>query len=189
MDKSMQLSPEANPKGSAEVSIASTLIPWDRDDERALYFGYRSSGLSVRETLHMIQRSKPWLSLQRHDPKFVELEGRIAEFRDELSKEYLKLETFRNYRFVLEKDRQILEKALKAGKKDANGEIVVLSRNEQEYLIKLRTMYTPAQIQILEAMVKGGEDGFNFARFVSENPDIIQLSRTDTVTMARQKDG
>lgn len=177
-----------NPAGCQETSIASSIVPYDRDDERALYFGYRASGLSIREALHMIDRSKQWLSLCRHDPKFVELEGRIPEFRDELSKEYLKLETFRNYRFVLEKDRLILEKALKAGKKDSSGEVIALTRYEQEYLIKLRTMYTPAQIQILEALVKGGENGFNFARFVAENPEIIQMSRTDTVTVARSKD-
>ncbi len=169
-----------NPKGNTQVSIASAIIPWDRDDERALYFGYRSCGCSVREALHMIQRSKPWLSACRKDPKFVELEGRIPEFRDELSKEYLKLETFRNYRFVLEKDRQILEKSLKKEP---------LTRQEHEYLIKLRTMYTPAQIQILEALVKGDNNGFNFAKFVAENPDIIQMSRTDTVTMARRSGG
>ena len=168
-----------HPNGSKEVSIASTLIPYDRDDERALYFGYRACGCSVREALHMIERSKPWLSAQRHDAKFVDLENRIPEFRDELAKEYLKLETFRNYRFVLEKDRRILEKSLRKGDEG------ILTRHEQEYLIKLRTMYTPAQIQILEALVKGGENGFNFAKFVSEHPDIIQMSRTDTVTMAR----
>ncbi len=163
-----------NPNGSKETSIASSIVPYDRDDERALYFGYRSCGCSVRESLHAIKRSKPWLSAQRHDPKFVDLEKRIPEFRDELAKEYLKLETYRNYRFVLEKDRLILEKALSKEP---------LTRYEHEYLIKLRTMYTPAQIQILEAMVKGGENGFNFAKFVAEHPDIIQMSRTDTITV------
>lgn len=173
----MQLSPEANPNESPETAIASSIVPWDRDDERALYFGYRASGLSVRETLHMIQRSKPWLSLQRHDSEFVDLENRIPEFSKQLSKEYIEIEFFRNFRFVLEKDHQILLKSLQ---KD-----VVLTRNEQEYLIKLRSQYTPAQIQILEAITSGNEDGFNFARFVAENPDIIQLSRTDTITVAK----
>ncbi len=168
-----------NPKGSVETSIASSLVPYDRDDERALYFGYRSSGLSVREALQMIERSKQWLSLQRHDPKFVELEGRIPEFRQELSKEYLELEFFRNFRLVLEKDHQVLQKSLRKGYEG------ILTRQEQEYLIKLRTQYSPAQIQILEAIVSGGKGGFNFAQFVAEHPDIVQLSRTDTITMAR----
>jgi len=168
---------ENNPKGSPEVSIASSLIPWDRDDERALYFGYRASGLSVRETLHMIQRSKPWLSLQRHDLEFVDLEHRIPEFRRELSKEYVEIEFFRNFRLILEKDHQIIQKSLKKGE--------VLTRQEHEYLIKLRSQYSPTQIQILEAIVEGGKGGFNFAAFVAEHPDIIQMSRTDTVTVAK----
>jgi len=172
---------ENNPKGSPEVSIASSLIPWDRDDERALYFGYRASGLSVRETLHMIQRSKPWLSLQRHDPVFVDLEKRIPEFRRELSKEYVEIEFFRNFRLILEKDHQIIQRSLNLKKGDT------LSRQDQEYLIKLRSQYSPTQIQILEALVQGGQGGFNFAQFVAEHPDIIQMSRTDTVTLARGK--
>ena len=170
---------ENNPKGSPEVSIASSLIPYDRDDERALYFGYRASGLSVRETLHMIQRSKPWLSLQRHDPVFVDLGHRIPEFRRELSKEYVEIEFFRNFRLILEKDHQIIQKSLNL-KRDET-----LSRQDQEYLIKLRSQYSPTQIQILEAIVQGGQGGFNFAQFVAEHPDIIQMSRTDTVTLAR----
>jgi len=173
---------ENNPKGSPEVSIASTIVPWDRDDERALYFGYRASGLSVRETLHMIQRSKPWLSLQRRNPSFVDLEHRIPEFRRELSKEYVEIEFFRNFRLVLEKDHQIIQKSLNLKKGDT------LSRQEHEYLIKLRSQYSPTQIQILEAIVQGGQGGFNFAQFVAEHPDIIQMSRTDTVTLARGKD-
>jgi hypothetical protein len=180
MDKSMQASPSINPHGSPEVSIASSIIPWPRDDERALYLGYMASGLSVRESLHMIERSKPWLSAQRHDPKFVELEMKIPEFRDELRKEYIGIEFFRNFRLVLEKDYQVLQKSLK--KDDP------LTRFEHEYLLKLRTQYSPAQIQILEAVVSGNQNGFNFATFVAEHPDIIQMSRTDTITMAKSKD-
>jgi len=172
---------ENNPKGSPEVSIASSVVPYDRDDERALYFGYRASGLSVRETLHMIQRSKTWLSLQRRDPEFVDLENRIPEFRRELSKEYVEIEFFRNFRLILEKDHQIIQKSLNL----KSGES--LSRQDQEYLIKLRSQYSPTQIQILEAIVEGGKGGFNFAQFVAEHPDIIQMSRTDTVTLARGK--
>ena len=180
MDKSVALSPDKHPLGSPEASIASTLIPWDRDDERALYFGYRASGMSVREALHLIQRSKPWLSLQRHDPKFVDLESRIPEFRRELSKEYIEIEFFRNFRLVLEKDHQVLQKSL-----DKNEG---LSKFEHEYLLKLRTQYSPAQIQVLEALVSGGQSGFNFAEFVATHPDIIQMSRTDTITVASRND-
>jgi len=168
-----------NPKGCQETSVASTLIPWDRDDDKSLFLGYRASGLSVRESLNIIGKSKPWLSLQRHDSEFVDLERRIPEFRKELAKEYVEIEFFRNFRLVLEKDFRILKKSL--GKD-------ILSHQEQEYLIKLRTQYTPAQIQIMEVVAGGSNDGFDFAKFVKENPDIVQpgvvqLSRTDTLTI------
>jgi hypothetical protein len=171
-----------NGKGTPETSIASTLIPWDRDDEKALYFGARASGLSVRESLHFIKRSKAWLSGCRHDPVFVDLESKIPDFRRDLAKEYVELHTYRNYFMVLERDKQVLEKAIKPNRADP------LTRQEQEYLIKLRTMYTPAHLQIIESLVKGGKDGFNFTEFIMNHPDIIQMSRTDTITVAKRPD-
>ena len=173
-------------KGSVETSVASSIIPYSRDDSRALYLGYRASGLSVREALNLINRSKQWLSWQRLDTEFAELERKIPEFRRELSKEYIEIEFFRNFRLVLEKDHQVLQKALSVGKKDKEGEVIYLTKQEHEYLIKLRTQYSPAQIQILEA-VAGNDNGFNFAKFVAEHPDIVQLSRTDTITMAKSR--
>lgn len=173
---------ENHPDGSPETSVASAVIPWNRDDPKALYLGYRSSGLSIRESLQMLGKAKSTLSLWRKDPEFVNLEGRIPEFRRELAKEYIEIEFFRNFRFILEKDHQVIKRALKATKDDP------LSRQDQEYLIKLRAQYSPSQIQILEAIVQKGEDGINFAQFIASNPDIIQMSRTDTVTMKTKEE-
>jgi hypothetical protein len=145
-----------------------------------MYFGARANGLSVREALHYIKRSKAWLSGCRHDPVFVELEVKIPDFRRDLAKEYVELNTYRNYFMVLEKDKQVLEKSINL----KEGEY--LSRQESEYLIKLRTMYTPAQLQILEGLVKGSEGGWNFSEFIMKHPDIVQMTRTDTVTMAKE---
>ncbi|KKK64858.1 hypothetical protein LCGC14_2979970 [marine sediment metagenome] len=168
-----------------EVAIAISVIPYSRDDEKAKYLGYLSSGLSVREALHMIDRSKTWLSLARRDSVFKDLERRVPEFRKELSKEYVELEFFRNFRLLLEKDHRVLKAALFPDK-DAEGKVIPMSMQDHNYLLKLRSQYTPQQLQILEAIVSGSGDGFNFARFMSENPDIIQASRTDTVTMRKQ---
>jgi len=132
----------------------------------------------------MIGKSKQWLSNCRHlyegHEQFSELEERIPEFRRELSKEYVEIEFFRNFRLALEKDYRILQKSL-------NSEF--LTKQDHDYLIKLRSQYTPQQLSILEAIVNSSEDGFNFARWVSENPEIIQMSRTDTVTVAKRVDG
>jgi len=173
------LLPEDIPK---EVAIAGAVVPFPRSSDKAYYLGYLCSGLSVREALKMIGKSKQWLSNCRHlyedKEKFADLEQRIPEFRKELSKEYVELEWFRNFRFVLEKDRRILMKSLSSD---------FLTKQDHDYLIKLRSQYTPQQLSILEAVVSGGGDGFNFARWVADNPEIIQLSRTDTVTVAKNK--
>lgn len=167
-----------------EVSIASVLIPYDRDDERAMYFGYRSSGLSVREALHMIERSKPWLSAQRHDPEFVELEKRIPEFRRELAKEYVEIEWYRNFRLILEKDYRVVMRSLGA-EKDGDGNVVEMTKADHDYLIKMRSQYNAQQLGILEQIIKGGGDGFNFSRWIAEHPDVVQVSQTNTVQVRR----
>ena len=178
-----------------QVAIAGSLIPYSRDDEKARYLGYLACGFSIREALHLIERSKPWLSLCRHDPKFVDLENRIPEIRKELAKEYTELEFFRNFRLALEKDFRVLWKSLnpdKASVPQLDGSTkmvdVPMPRQDHEYLLKIRSQYSPQQLQILEAVVSGTGDGFNFARWVAENPDILQVSRTDTVIMQRSID-
>ncbi|KKK81627.1 hypothetical protein LCGC14_2811530 [marine sediment metagenome] len=165
-----------------EVSVASAIIPYARDTTDAMYLGYRACGFSTREATKMIKRSATWLSLRRRDPVFKDLEHRIPEFRKELSKEYVELEFFRNFRLVLEKDYKVLMRSLEKVDK----EHPEMSKQEQEYLIKLRSQYTPQQMQILEGVVSSIGDGFNFARWVAEHQEVVQVSRTDTVTVIKE---
>jgi len=150
-------------------AIAQSILPYNRDDARARYLGLRSSGLSIREALRWIGKAQSTLSFWRKDPEFVSLEDRIPEFRRTLSLEYLHLEFVRNFRMLLEKDYRVIRKSL-----DKNE---VLTDQEQQYLIKLRTHYTPQQLQILEALVSGelgpgnGSGEFNFT------DEVIKLSR------------
>jgi len=167
-----------------EVAIANTLIPYPRDDARCRYLGYMACGFSIREALKMIDHSKQWLSWCRRDEQFVALENNIPSYRKELSKEYVEIEFFRNFRYALEKDYRVLKASLEP-RKDDEGNVLPMSRQDHDYLLKLRSQYTPQQLQILEAIVSGTDGGFNFAKFVAENQEVIQMSRTDTVTMAR----
>lgn len=175
-----------------EVAIASTLVPYSRDDARARYLGYMSCGFDIRETLQLIGRKKSWLSWCRTDPKFVELENNLPEIRKSLAKEYIELEFYRNFRLVLEKDYRILRKTLNPDQVPvvlADGSTkevdAVLPRQDQEYLLKIRSQYNAQQLQIIEALVSGAGGGFNFAQWVAENQEVVQISRTDTVTMQR----
>ena len=181
----VDLNPENDPVLDApELSIASTLVPWDRTDARARYFGYRSTGFSIREALRMIERSKAWLSGCRHDSSFVDLERRIPDIRKELSREYLQLDFYRNFRLALEKDYRVLNRSLGFERHD-DGTTVQMTSYDQEYLLKMRSQYSPQQLSILEAIVSDSGKGFDFAAFIAENPEIVQLSRTDTITVKK----
>lgn len=172
-----QLLPESeDPK---QVSIATTLIPWRKDDYRARYMGYLACGFNPNEATYMLGLPASWLEEQRLDESFNAFELKVPEIRKELSKEYIELDFFRNFRMVLEKDYRVLQHALDMG----GG----LSNQEHQYLIKMRSAYTPQQLQILEQVMKGvGEEGFNFARWVKENQNVIEFSRTDKITVREE---
>lgn len=173
-----------------QVSIATTLIPWRKDDNRAKYLGYLACGFNVEEALYMLGLKVTWLEEQRQDENFSMYELKVPEIRKELSREYIELDFFRNFRMVLEKDYRILRLALgmDGSSPDFDGS-VMMSGQDHQYLLKMRSAYTPQQLQILEQVMKGvGAEGFNFAKFVAENQAAIassgiEFSRTDTVRM------
>jgi len=178
--------PEVLPSTSddpKQLSIATTLIPWRKDDNRARFLGYLACGFNVEESLYMLGLKLDWLEEQRQDSEFSTLELSVPEIRKELSREYIELDFFRNFRMVLEKDYRVLRKAL-----EFDGGI--MTNQEHQYLLKLRSAYTPQQLQILEQVMKGvGEEGWNFAKYVKQNQDkIIECSRTDKVRLLGRSD-
>ena len=172
MENHNLLSESDTPK---EVSIATTLLPWRKDDNRARYMGYLACGFNPEEALYMLGLKLDWLDEQRQDEGFSTIELRVPEIRKELSKEYIELDFFRNFRMVLEKDYRVLKLALDDSK--------ILGKQEHDYLLKLRSAYTPQQLQILEQVMKGvGSSDFNFAQWVAQNQTkIVEISRTDKV--------
>lgn len=178
-----------------EVAIAAAIVPYPRDDERAVYLGYRACGLSSAESLTMMYRSKEWLETCRDDVTFVELESRIPEYRKELAREYIQIEWMRNFRLVLEKDKRVLLASL-SGKMmrvtllDGTETEVPepMTRQDFDYLLKLRSQYTPQQLQAIETVLADKNSGFDFSKWASQNQSDIQnsrvtLSRTEQVTI------
>ncbi len=178
--------PSGEPK---EVSAAMSLIPYRRDDLRAKYLGWMSSGFSDEEALYVLGLNRSWLELMRQDDKFSDLEERIPELRKVLSQEYTEMDFYRNFRMVLEKDHRVLRTSLGMELvEDEDGEMVPaeLSAFDQQYLLKMRSAYTPQQLQLLESVASGG-DGFNFAKWVKENKDkIVGVSQTQSVLIKGQ---
>ena len=184
-DNPLQLS-SGEPK---EVSAAAALVPYRRDDERAKYLGYLCCGFSDEEALYVLGLTRSWLEDARLDEKFTDLEARIPELRKELSREYTEMDFYRNFRMVLEKDHRVLRKSLEMEIDPETGMPTEMTPYDQQYLLRLRSAYTPQQLQLLEAVVKGSDGGFNFADWVSKNQEVISVSRTDTISLARGKSG
>lgn len=171
-----------------EVTAASLLIPYSRSDNRCKYLSWCCCGFSDEEALYVLGLPYTWLEHQRKDEKFQELESRLPELRQQLCQEYSEIDFYRNFRMVLEKDYRVLRRSLEMDIDADTGEPKELSGFDQMYLLKLRTAYTPQQLQLLKALSSGGTDGFNFAKWVSLNQEVIQVSRTDTLTLKRGKD-
>jgi len=77
---------------------------------------------------------------------------------------------------------------------DVNGR--AMTAQDHQYLLKLRSAYTPQQLQILEQVMKGvGSGDWNFAKWVKDNREAIEqgrvaveVSRTDRITMRGTSD-
>lgn len=178
--------PKSDPK---EVTAASLLIPYQRNDNRCKYLSWCACGFSDEEALYVLGLPYAWLNHQRQDEKFLELESRLPELRQTLSQEYSEIDFYRNFRMVLEKDYRVLKCSLGMDIDADTGEPRELSNFDQMYLLKLRTAYTPQQLQLIKQLSSGGSDGFNFAEWVSKNTDVIAASRTETIVARRQVSG
>ncbi len=158
-------------------AIAQSFVPYNRDDDRARYLGLRASGFKIKEALKLVGVAKSTLSFWRNDAKFKECEDNLPHYRKQLAREYANLEFLRNYRLVLEKDYRILKKAL--GMYD-EGEDKTLSKQECDYLLKLRAAYGPQQLEAIQTIMKNyGDSGdFDFTKLVLERSrEKITMSR------------
>ena len=167
-----------------EVSTISTLMPYRKDDDRAKYLGYLACGFSDEEALYVLGLNRAWLDQNRSDELFSAIEIKIPDSRKEIAKEYAELDFYRNFRMVLEKDHRVLRRSLDMDV-DEDGDIIPLSPFDQQYLLKLRSAYTPQQLQLLQVVVGEKSEGFNFADWVSKNQEVISMSRTDTLTVRK----
>ena len=155
-------------------AIAQSTIPYNRDDDRARYLGLRASGFKIREALKLLGVHKSTLSFWRKNEVFENCENRLPEYRKQLAKEYANLEFLRNYRLVLEKDYRVLKKSLKMY--DTDEEKKELTRDEHQYLLKLRSVYGPQQLEAIETVMRGyGDSGeFDFTKLVLERTRVVE---------------
>lgn len=158
------------------------------DTKRSDYFGHRIAGFSVRKAMFLagcsMRSVKRWREL---DPEFNKLDTvGLVEARKQLSSEYINIEFTRNYHMVLQKDFDILIKAITG---------VALSPQEHQYLLKLRGHYTPQQLMLIKQLVGEVESGepFDFTKLTftlrEEKRELVIKAETDGVSSLPQADG
>lgn len=168
MDKPVVIAP------SNTESIAQSIFPYDHSDSRAQYLGYRCCGFTSNEALQLMGMARSTLNFWRKSSEFKDLESRLPELRETLGLEYAKLEFLRNYRLVLHKDCSILNKSINY----PDG----MSDRDYQYLLKVRSQYTPQQLGIMEALARAEAAGeFNFTDVVlkiSREKQTVELKGT-----------
>lgn len=169
-----------------EVAIASSSIPYSRDDNKGRYLSFRACGLSVLESLNAVGVTQAALDKWRRiDLVFKDLETRVPEFRAKVAAEFITAEHLRNMLLLMKRDHNVIQKALDvdAGIK-IKGEMPFLTREEADYLKKIRGMYTPEQLETLQSLFKrSSDDKFDWAKAVESRARGKNVKLTETRTV------
>ena len=160
--------------GSSPEGLAEAFLPYyPEDTKKASYLKFRVAGFGFVDSCLLADVHKKTVMRWRNDdPEFKRIDtADMATIRQKLAAQYLSIEFTRNMTLFLQKDFKILMKdalvgAVPTGEKDpATGKdktISCLSKDEQNYLIKIRPFYTPqalAEIQQLAAGNNPTSDG------------------------------
>lgn len=158
--------------------IIESFFTGEFDGDKARYLGYRASGFSIRQAMSLVGRKARTVELWRRvDSKFSFYESQLGKVRSSLSKEFAHMEFLRNFRLVMLKDYNVFQKSIDRPKD--------LTPQEQKYLLKARSGYTPQQLESIERLISGSSD-------VSEldlTRLIISLSRTTETAELRLERG
>jgi hypothetical protein len=142
-------------------AIAEAMVPFQDDgSKKSKYLSYRVTGFTVMESCKLSGcHHKSVLRWREADARFREVDegDGLSDLRKELAVSYLDLEFTRNFRLVLHKDFEILYKWVV-------GES--LTPFEAEYVVKLRSHYTPQQLAVIKQVLGGkqGDAPFDFTK-------------------------
>jgi len=145
---------------SEAEQITEAMIPYFPDDTRkSKYLSYRVSGFTIREAIHLTGITEGSVRRWRKDDAiFAEMDASgVSELKKKFSSEYINLQYTRNMHLVLQKDYKVLEKSI--------AEPDNLTTQEHQYLLKLRTFYTPQQMALIQQVISE-TNGENFTDLV-----------------------
>lgn len=163
---------QALPSGNDPEAIINSLMPqWGEDSPKTRYLSLRASGFNVREAATLVgvaQRTVVWWRSQ--DPVFKSWDQeRIGEVRQRLGAHFAYAEFLRNFRLVMIDDFKCLWKQATQPDK--------LTSEDRAKLARIRTYYTPRDIEVVRAALAGGPPGsglgttniqFNFVALVKQ---------------------
>lgn len=138
--------------GDDVESIIRSIFEIDGNSNKSNYLGYRASGFKQREALRLTGIHEKTLHRWRDaDPEFVRLENALPSLRKDLGVNFAHLEFLRNYRLILQKDFEVIQKSLK--KPDPKDPSTFMSKSDTDYLLRMRGQYTPQQLEVMGALV------------------------------------
>lgn len=121
----------------------------DDDGRKSRYLSYRACYFSVKDSMAIAHITQATLDGWREDTDFYDADvTNITEFQKNNGRYALGIEFVRNFRHVLELDAVVLVKSLNPD--------IELTHYEQLYLNKLRSSYTPEQLDRLTKLDMGG---------------------------------
>jgi hypothetical protein len=147
-----------------EVQGPLSIIPYvsQGSEKKAAYLAFRYAGFATRESFRLAGIRQRTVQLWRKtDPRFADLEAAsYGPRRVELRRELQQIAFSRNLHLYLERDYTILLKA-----RDSYEE---MTKDEKEYLLKVRSMYTAQQQAVLDGMLSPSDQGntFNLNQFI-----------------------
>lgn len=140
------------------------MLPYYPDNTRkSNYLSYRAVGFTLREAINLAGISERTVKRWREeDEDFAILDTTgLMQLKKNVGAEYLNIEFSRNFRLALEKDFQVLSKSVQQPEK--------LTDRENQYLLKIRSFYTPQQYAIIQQLVgEATQTGFDFTKMVFE---------------------
>lgn len=145
------------------VEMAKSTLPDFSDEKKANYLSYRVTNFSTRESCQLAHVSEKQVRRWREaSPEFKRLDtDGLTEMRKQFATQYLDIQFTRNFQLVLQKDFRVLYKDATVGG---------LTKDETDYLGKIRQHYTPQSLAMVKQLLSGGtvEQPFDFTKLTME---------------------
>ena len=140
------------------VDAAEVIIPeLDQfNNHQIKWLSYFVCGFSRRESCRLSRiKQKTVRQWELDNPDFKAITDHPGKFRKEFDKVYVRQEYLKNFRKYLAKDEEILDTPTEE-----------LSKEEWDYLKKVRSQYTPQQLELLKDIIGDTNQKFDFTNAV-----------------------